>query len=85
MLGSSCRTAGAVGALLLALLMSPKPAAAAPVASPAVTAPPVAFSPSGKTMQAYPLTGAKCLDGTTPVVYVNQSVATRDWVIQIGR
>eukprot|EP01052_Picozoa_sp_SAG31_P045290 SAG31_NODE_8210_length_1496_cov_1.258411_3_plen_139_part_00 len=61
---------------LLVMAGSPAPAAAPPVTSAAA---------DGKTMQAVPLTGAKCLDGSTPVVYVNHSAsATDNWVIQIG-
>ena len=71
--------------LLLAALMSCSPPTAAPLTSLADTAA-LSFSPSGKTMQAVPLTdaGVKCLDGSTPVVWFNQSSAIKDWVIQIG-
>ena len=69
--------------LLLATLVSSPTAAPMMMASPSDTTA-AAFSPSGKTMQPVPLTGVKCLDGSTPVVWLNQSSAIKDWVIQIG-
>jgi hypothetical protein len=68
---------------LLLMLSTPAPATA-PVTSQGADDATAAWSPSGKTMQAVPLKGVRCLDGSTAVVYVNQSSTVGNWVIQIG-